>query len=291
LALSPLAPSPDALVLVLTATASAVALGAVRPRETRFGSAALWIACVALAGALAGLGIGSARLAAIDDGAVTGAVGDQVTVRGWITTFPRRSQGRVDVVVETQAGRLMVEAVEPVPDLKMGAGLEATGTIRAPPDWQRDLFARLGVARVLVASELRTLARDRGGVAGAVDSIRRRAEDALASGTPEAPANLLRGFVLGEDDRIDDATRDRFKRSGLAHLLAVSGQNVVLLAILGAAVCALAGVSLRARLLVVLVLIAVYVPLTGGGASIQRAGVMGAAGVVAALASRPASRW
>ena len=43
--------------------------------------------------------------------------------------------------------------------------------------------------------------------------------------------------------------------------------------------------------LVVLGLIAVYVPLTGAGASIQRAGVMGAAGVVAALAGRPASRW
>ena len=33
-----------------------------------------------------------------------------------------------------------------------------------------------------------------------------------------------------------------------------------------------------------LALIAVYVPVTGAGASIQRAGVMGAAGLVAALA-------
>jgi competence protein ComEC len=40
----------------------------------------------------------------------------------------------------------------------------------------------------------------------------------------------------------------------------------------------------------VLALIALYVPLAGGGPSIQRAGVMGAAGIVAALAGRPASR-
>ena len=38
-------------------------------------------------------------------------------------------------------------------------------------------------------------------------------------------------------------------------------------------------------------LIAIYVPVTGAGPSIQRAGVMGAAGVVAALAGRPRSRW
>ncbi len=50
---------------------------------------------------------------------------------------------------------------------------------------------------------------------------------------------LARGFVLGQDDEIDPATRDAFKRAGLAHLLAVSGQNVMLLAIL-------AGVALRA---------------------------------------------
>src|SRR5262249_45613043 len=38
-------------------------------------------------------------------------------------------------------------------------------------------------------------------------------------------------------------------------------------------------------------LIALYVPLAGGGPSIQRAGAMGAATTVAALAGRPASRW
>jgi competence protein ComEC len=51
------------------------------------------------------------------------------------------------------------------------------------------------------------------------------------------------------------------------------------------------GLPLRARLAAALVLVAVYVPLAGGGPSIQRAGVMGAAGLVAALAGRPASRW
>jgi competence protein ComEC len=51
------------------------------------------------------------------------------------------------------------------------------------------------------------------------------------------------------------------------------------------------GAPLRSRLLVALALVALYVPLTGAGPSIQRAGVMGAAGLVAALAGRPAHRW
>ena len=54
--------------------------------------------------------------------------------------------------------------------------------------------------------------------------------------------------MLGEDDRIDAATVDDFKRSGLAHLLAVSGENVMLLALLAVPLLALLGVPLRARL-------------------------------------------
>ena len=74
-------------------------------------------------------------------------------------------------------------------------------------------------------------------------------------------------------------------------LLAVSGQNVILLALLAWPLLALAGITLRARLAGILLLIAIYVPVTGAGPSIQRAAVMGGAGLVAALAARPRSRW
>jgi competence protein ComEC len=73
--------------------------------------------------------------------------------------------------------------------------------------------------------------------------------------------------------------------------VAASGQNVMLLAALILGAASIVGLGLRARLVVVLALIALYVPLAGAGPSIQRAGVMGAAGVVATLAGRPASRW
>src|SRR5829696_10325139 len=65
----------------------------------------------------------------------------------------------------------------------------------------------------------------------------------------------------------------------------------MLLAILALAIGAAAGIGLRARLILALALVALYVPLAGAGPSIQRAGMMGAAGLVAAWAGRPASRW
>jgi competence protein ComEC len=122
------------------------------------------------------------------------------------------------------------------------------------------------------------------------DQIRARAEDGLGRGMPAREAALARGFVLGEDERIDVTTVEDFRRSGLSHLLAVSGQNVALLALLAMPLLAAFGVPLRTRLVWVLGAIVVYVPLAGAGPSILRAGVMGALGVLATLAGRRASR-
>ena len=122
------------------------------------------------------------------------------------------------------------------------------------------------------------------------EEIRARGLDGLGRGMPAREAELARGFVLGADEGIDPQTERDFRRSGLAHLLAVSGQNVTLLALLAMPLLAVCGIPLRERMLWILALIAVYVPLAGAGPSIQRAAVMGAAGLIATLAGRRSSR-
>jgi competence protein ComEC len=122
------------------------------------------------------------------------------------------------------------------------------------------------------------------------DQIRVRAERALGSGMPAREAALARGFVLGEDEEIDAATVEDFRRAGLSHLLAVSGQNVALLALLVMPLLALLGMPLRTRLLWIVAAIAVYVPLAGGSPSIVRAGVMGALTLLATFVGRRSSR-
>jgi competence protein ComEC len=120
--------------------------------------------------------------------------------------------------------------------------------------------------------------------------IRGRAEAGLGRDMPAREAALARGFVLGEDEGVDQATVEDFRRSGLAHLLAVSGQNVALLALLAMPLLAALGMPLKTRLVWVLGLVAVYVPLAGAGPSIVRAGVMGGLSVLATLAGRRAPR-
>ena len=65
---------------------------------------------------------------------------------------------------------------------------------------------------------------------------------------PPREAALARGFVLGEDEGIDPKRPEDFRRAGLSHLLAVSGENVTLLALLAMPLLGALGIPLRERL-------------------------------------------
>ena len=248
---------------------------------------------------LGGAVCADARLAALDGGRLPSLEGRTVAGEAVLLepVRERRSgarSARIRLLGGPAGGELAAARVasgtEWPAGTEVGEILAVRGTVAAlsPAEaYQRPRGAQMA----LDVAAARTAGRRRGGPAGALDAVRRRAERALAGGLPEAESGLLRGMVLGQDEAIAEPVREEFRRSGLAHLLAASGQNVLLLAIGAIAVAAALGAGLRCRLGVALLLVALYVPLAGGGPSIQRAGVMGAAGLVAALAGRPASRW
>ncbi|MGZ5341596.1 MAG: ComEC/Rec2 family competence protein [Solirubrobacterales bacterium] len=290
-ALSPLAAPVEPRPGIVAVAVAVLLLAALKPALTEPGSPArAWLGALVIAAAVAGLLVGSARLTAIDGGAFQAAAGRPATATGFVTAVPKRSHGEVRAELRTADGKLLVTAPEPVPDLAIGGEVRASGVLAEPDPFLAPQLRRHGIAQVLKAERIEPTGHRRGGPVALLDRVRARAERALGRGMRGPESALARGFVLGEDDRIDPRTVDDFKRSGLAHHLAVSGENVVLLAVLAMPFLALAGLSLRGRLVAVLVLIAIYVPVAGAGPSIQRAGAMGAAGIVAALAGRPRSR-
>lgn len=278
------------------------------------GAAAIAAACLALvrlpvmstvaAGAiLLGAGIGAWRLDSIDHAArAAGPAGTQIAGRAVLLEHPRRSLFGSSAAVRLTTGRAANARVlarlnghRSWPDAGRPGAILRVGGITSKPssggsfDWAAHLRRR-GIAFELNLDTLRGTGERRRGLAGAVDSMRRRAEDALGANLPAGEAALARGMVLGEDEAISDFEREDFRRSGLAHVLAVSGQNVMLLCALALPLLGGIGAGPRARVAILLALIAVYVPLAGAGPSLQRAGVMGAAGLVAMGSGRVASR-
>lgn len=100
---------------------------------------------------------------------------------------------------------------------------------------------------------------------------------------------LAEALLLNRRERVDPEVRDRFARSGLVHLLAISGSHVGLLA----GIVLLLGGALRLprRPLVwaSLLCLAAYLAMIGAPASAVRAGIMLSLGLVAGLLQRPSA--
>lgn len=176
------------------------------------------------------------------------------------------------------------------PAAATGTVVRVHGRLRRLGPFEQHYVRKGAHAAITVDAAAATGAR-RGGLWRLVDTVRGRAEVALAEGLDVPQAALLRGMALGQDEALSERTRDEFRTAGLSHLTAASGQNVALLLALALPLLGALGLGLRQRLAGALALIALYVPLAGGGPSIQRAGAMGAATTAAALAGRAASRW
>ena len=256
--------------------------------------------CVVLA--LLGLSWGTLRLDALEESPLSADIGREGRAELVVVGAARKTSWAVRVPAALVAfdERSVHERVLLVLPLgrapPRGAILEATIRISEPRTAEdggfdeRAWLARQGIHVVARARSWEQIAT-RGGIAGLGDGLRDRIEAAVDRGTTGLRRALVLGVVLGEDEGLSEKVRDDFRASGLAHLLAVSGQNVAFIA---GGIYALAWLVRLPRVwreLVVLGAIGFYVLAVGWQPSVVRAGVAGALVSLAWLVARPSDRW
>lgn len=244
---------------------------------------------------------------------------------GRVATPPRQTSfsQRFTVVITTvhtpsqpvsATGRIEVTLVEPFanhdttafPVLYAGAIVRLTGRLtplpqrRNPADFdygaylkRQDIHATM---RLALPDELVVVDSSVGFVQARIGHMRSSIRSSLARHTPTAfTEHLLEALLLGDRQSLDPETREAFRRTGLAHLLAISGLHVMLLGFVIHAL--LKSLLLRLGLtwrpmeivrsaLTFLVLLA-YVVLTGAQPSAMRAMIMGIAFMGGHLVQRP----
>jgi competence protein ComEC len=270
---------------------------------------------LALVFVITGLAVGQWRVDAYRHSHLTTFVGRRATVEAVVVDLPTVSGAQMTVPV-----RVLAVASRPVDEpahlsLKLSKGVNAptdpvSGLVEGtrvslasvaiealqPPqrgqfDYRRYLERR-GEHVALRANfgDLRVAGR-RGGVAGLIDRLRLASRAHLRRGLRSPVREVVQGMVLGDDENISPQITDDMRRSGLLHILAVSGENVVLLCAMWSFLFTLAGVGRTARSFVLIPLVIVYTVLTGASPSIVRAGVAGVLALLAGLVSRPSDGW
>ena len=283
---------PAALLVVALAAAAAGAV--VASGDAR-------LAALAVALALGGWWWGSLRLDALDRSPLRAEIGRAGRALVAVTAPAKRTpfRLRVPVAVRRFDGRDLREPalleLPPGRSPPQGALLEVLAVV-APPRGpshgfdERAWLRRHGVHVVLRGDAWRVVGR-RGGLGGAADRLHGRLAATIAPGLAGERRALVEGVVLGEDQALSASLQQSFRASGLYHLLAVSGQNVALVAGGALAAAWLLGVPRLLGQLGALAAIAAYVLAVGPQPSVIRAGVAGALGSLAWLTARAQDRW
>ncbi|MEI2607591.1 MAG: DNA internalization-related competence protein ComEC/Rec2 [Candidatus Promineifilaceae bacterium] len=165
------------------------------------------------------------------------------------------------------------------PLVAYGDRLELRGELEIPPENPefnyKEYLARQGIHSLIAFPQMTMLAQGQGSpFRAALLSFKQTAQATITRIINDPQASLLTGILLGNDNGLPPDLQDDFRTTGMSHVIAISGFNVMLLVgVLLKLLEPLAGKQYAAAL--AFIGIAVYALLVGADASVVRATIMG----------------
>lgn len=184
------------------------------------------------------------------------------------------------------AGRVHIHLTGRAPGLHLGDRIEATGMLAPLPtpsnpgesDFGSFLSERGILGRFFVSAAPGAWQRLDAGWLGSPTRwlmiLRGHGQSLLAQTLPPSTAPLAMALLLGEGAPLERTAWERYVRTGIVAVLAVSGQHLVILAIFLGFAGRVAGVRIRHSVGVVAMVLLAYALLTGGRAPALRAAIM-----------------
>lgn len=232
-------------------------------------------------------------LARLNGSTVTlrGVIGDEPEARDTTTLYRLdvRDKQADDGTWQAASGAVLVDGAL-APRYAYGDELQVSGKLETPPSFPdfdyRDYLASRGIASVMSFPLAHVLTHGDGSwlTAQAID-LRARLSRALSDILPEPHSSLAAGILYGERSSIPGDLMDDMNATGTSHLVAVSGQNVTIVAAM--VIAALAWlIGRRPAAWASLFAIAGYTLLVGAQPSVLRAAIMGGVYVVSVITGR-----
>jgi competence protein ComEC len=252
---------------------------------------------------LLGAGWAGMRDARVRASPVAELIGRSVRLIGVIASSPQpgtfgwTGAMRSESVVRRIAGApvmragatVWLEGRQGAPELPEGERVEVEGIVeRLHGSFGRYLRQR-GYAAMVQVDYLTDAGPPRNPFVRLANALRRSLRRSLASVFPRKEAGLLMGLALGDTSGLDPGVEEDFRATGLSHLTAVSGENLVMFLAPVLGVAGLVGAGRRARFLIGIAAVGFFVVLTGAEPSVLRAAAMSGLTLLGIFLGRPRS--
>lgn len=199
----------------------------------------------------------------------------------------------INLGVETlpTSGLLLVNAPRTV-DVEYGDTVSVTGKLNTPATYDTfsytDFLAREGVFTVMDNTVVEVLANGGGNpITWRLLSLKAYMQTKIRTHLPDPQAALLTGILLGNERGLDPKLNEDFARVGVAHIIAISGFNMAIIAgIMDKGLGRLFSTRKWIGVSLGIVLLILYTLLVGANAAVIRAAFMSSLLIIAPLFKR-----
>ena len=227
------------------------------------------------------------------------AIGSEVTIKGIVDSEPDRNRITTGYVVRVGSidglsaggGKVLVQ-LHQYDQYLPGDRMVVSGELELPPVFDsfdyRGYLERQGIYATMFRP--RVLESEDGGFSfgRTLTKWRLALDRSLQRSLPEPESSLAAGIAFGRDDGLSREDLEAYNRSGLRHLVAVSGSNVALVSAM-TYFLAIPLIGRRWAWIPAAVTIAAYLCAAGLSGSVLRAGIMAGVFLAGTVIGRPQS--
>lgn len=220
---------------------------------------------------------------------------ENVHFQGIITEIPEKRPGKTRLIITAEKyknkevqGKVLVN-VSQLPEYNYGDRVEFYGKLENPPVWEdfsyKNYLAKDEIFAYSPWASASLINSNNGSLLYRnLYKLRMSFEENLERIIPRPESSFARGILLGSRSSFSENMIEDFNRAGLTHLLALSGFNITIIII--ALFWALRFLPKKLAMISTITAVVLFILLTGAGASVVRAGIMGLVGLFALHSGR-----
>jgi len=177
-------------------------------------------------------------------------------------------------------GKILIKVRPHLIDFQYGDEVSFVGKLEAPQssgDFDfRAYLAKESIYSVVNFPEIEIVSRHKGSfIKTWLFRVKNSFAEQINRFLPEPEAGFLAGLILGARQNLDPDLKDNLQRSGTSHLIALSGYNITIVAAATLSLFLFFGLNRRWAFWFSVVVIILFVLMTGASASVVRAAIMG----------------
>jgi len=206
--------------------------------------------------------------------------GQEFSGMALVAKEPVPKDGYQQIIVRTESGDKFLLNTASFPEYKYGDEIELTCNLEIPKmqedfDYQMYL-AKDGIFYLCKNADILILSRNQGNkFYSAVLNVKKKLLDNINQFMLSPESGLLQGILIGGSAQLPEELKNNFSKTGLTHIVAVSGYNVTIIAEYLLLFGIFIGLWRKQALWFALIGIFLFVVMTGMPSSAVRAGIMG----------------